>query len=106
MSHKEVFWFKLGLDTGTLLKISSVTNFDKLDKVPIHNLGEERSVGFINHELGLRGKSNLECASRQMILNKSKDLLTPIDLHKFKKPAQTIKEITLKWNEKMKAMEA
>ena len=40
-------------DTGTLLKISSVTNFDKLDKVPIHNLGEERSVGFINHELGL-----------------------------------------------------
>ena len=27
-------------------------NSDK-DTVPIHNLGEERSVGFINHELGL-----------------------------------------------------
>ena len=92
-------------DTGTLLKLSSVNNFEKLDNVAIHNLGEERSVGYINFELGNRS-SNLQCASNQMVLNKGKDLICPKDLYKFKKPAQSIKQIKLQWNEKMKAMEA
>ena len=89
-------------DTGTLLKISSVEIFEKLNKVEIHNLGEERSVGYINYELQIRGKANLECASKQMILNKGRDLIKSQDLSKLKKPAQKIKELKLQWNDKMK----
>ena len=39
------------IDTGSLLKISTASNemMKKLDKVPIHNLAEERSVGLVNY---------------------------------------------------------
>lgn len=94
-------------DTGDLLKISAVTDteMNKLDKVPVHNLSEERSVGFVNYELHIRGRQNLECVSKKMILNKSSDMLQKIDkakLHTFRKPSEEIKEIRLRWNEKMK----
>ena len=56
-------WFGLDADcdTNTLLKISSVDHEElkkKLNKVPIQNLAEERSVGFINYELDI-GEENI-----------------------------------------------
>ena len=52
-------------DTGTVLKICVVgkEKLEQLDKVQIHNLSEERSVGFINYELDILGKQNLEAVS-------------------------------------------
>ena len=76
---------------------------NKLDKVPVHNLSEERSVGFVNYELHIRGRHNLECVSKKMILNKSSDMLQKIEkakLHMFRKPSEEIKEIRLRWNAK------
>ena len=89
-------------DTGTILKIEGISQAKrmKLMKAPIHNLNEERSVGFINYEISIRGKQYLEVASRKMIINKSSDLLDQMDasdINKFSKPATTIKEIKLKW---------
>ena len=68
-------------DTGHLLKMSSISERDmeKLDKVPVHNLGEERSVGYVNYELHIRGKRHLECVSKKMILKKSADILETFD---------------------------
>ena len=96
-------------DTGTLLKVSEVNDEAKrrkLNQVPVHNLNEERSVGFINYELNIRGKQCLESASKKMILNKGKDLLQgkqPDEMKKFRKPAIQIKEIKLQWKSKIKA---
>ena len=42
----------------------------KLNQAPIHNLHEERSVGWVNHELTIRGKQHLESVSRKLIINK------------------------------------
>ena len=47
----------------------------KLDKVPIHNLAEKRSVGLVNYGIQLRGKDNISTVSRKVILNKSFYLL-------------------------------
>ena len=71
------------------------------------NLGEERNVGFLNYELDIRGKQNLEAASCKMVLNKSADLISKsVESFKtFRKPAAAIKEIRLAWNKKMKEME-
>ena len=68
---------KANESTGTLLKISAASEAEKqkLNKAPIHNLNEERSVGFITHEVSIRGPDQLEPASKKMILNKSIDLL-------------------------------
>ena len=89
-------------DTGTILKIEGISQAKrmKLMNAPIHNLNEERSVGFINYEISIRGKQYLEAASRKMIINKSSDLLDQMDasdINKFSKPATAIKEIKLKW---------
>ena len=96
-------------DTGTVLKISKLSkeNLLQLDQVQIHNLGEERSVGFLNYEIDIRGKQNLEAASRKMVLNKSADLVSKSNesFRKFRKPAAEIKEVKLAWNKKMKEME-
>ena len=48
---------------------------EKLDKVAIHNLSEERSVGLVNYGIQIRGKNNLSTVSRNIVLNKSFDLL-------------------------------
>ena len=58
---------------STTFKISSATNeeLQKFDTTATHNLGEERSVGLMNYEFGIRGKSNLETSSQKLILNKS-----------------------------------
>ena len=104
-----IFGFGPDAEKGTvnLLKIATVSEseMEKLDKVPVHNLGEERSIGFVNFELHIRGRQNLECVSKKMVLNKSSDILQKMDktrLYMFRKPSEDIKEIRLEWNEKMK----
>ena len=80
-----VFGHQKDDDTKTVLKISNLDqdSLNKLNKVPIHNLGEERAVGMINHELQIRGKPFLETCSRNMVLNRSQDLIKKS--HSFKK---------------------
>ena len=99
---------KKDADTETVTKISILTeeNIKNLDNVQIHNLSEERSVGYVNYELGIRGKQNLEAASRKMVLNKSVDLITKSGdkFKKFKKPAAEIKELKVTWNKMMKEL--
>ena len=96
-------------DTGPILEIRSLngSEIDKLDNAPVHNLAEERSVGFLNHEISIRGKRNLEAASKKMVLNKSADLVfnNSGDFRKFTERAKQIKEIKLEWNKKMQALE-
>ena len=95
----------------TTFKISAATENEliKLNSTSVHNLGEERSVGSINHELGIRGKRNLEAASKKHVLNKSFDLLERSgklsDFANFRKAADDIKFMRIEWNEKMKKME-
>ena len=64
------------MDTKTLLKISNLDKeqLKECDSVQIHNLWEERSVGLFNYEINIRDKSELETASRCMVL-KSADIL-------------------------------
>ena len=63
--------------TGTLFKISTASKDEKekLDKTATTNLHEERSVGFLNYEISVHGRQNLEAASKKMVLNKSFDLV-------------------------------
>ena len=81
---------------------------EKLDKVPIHNLAEKRSVGLVNYGLQIRGKNSLSTVSRNVILNRSFDLL-PTDAlantQKWRKPVHDIQFICAKWNVKMKKYE-
>ena len=78
-----------------------------LNQVQIHNLSQERSVGFVNFELEIRGKQNLESVSRKMVLIKSADLTinNSFDFRKYRKPAVEIKELKFQWNQKMKVLE-
>ena len=96
-------------DTGTVTKISTLSEekMEILDNVQTHNLGQERNVGFVNYELGIRGKHNLEAASRKMVLNKSADLISHSgsQYKKFRKQAAEIKELKVSWNRKMKGLE-
>ena len=100
---------KANENTGTLLKISSVTDEAKrrkLNRAAIHNLNEERSVGFINYEIHIRGKQCLESASKKMVINRSIDLLEtsePVKIKKFWKPSKGNKDIKMQWKEKIKA---
>ena len=61
----------------------------------------------MNYELGIRGKQNLEAASRKMVLNKYVNLITNSGdkFKKFRKPAAEIKELKVTWNKKMKELE-
>ena len=63
---------------------------EQLNKASVHNLTKERSVGSTNNEINIRGKQNLESVSRNLILNKSFDLIENNLEHfnKFRKPAQ------------------
>ena len=51
-------------DTKTVLKIAELNEqqLQQLNNVPIQNIGEERSVGLFNYEIGLRGKRNTDAA--------------------------------------------
>ena len=60
---------KANEDTKTLLKVSTVKGQkkQKLQQLPIHNLNEERSVGFVNYEIQIRGKRHLSSVSTKMV---------------------------------------
>ena len=98
-------------DPSKTFKISAASEeeIQKLNKTSVHNLGEERSVGSINFELGIRGKRNLESASKKLLLKKSFDLLENSgklsEFRKFRKAANDIKAMKINWNAKMKRME-
>ena len=95
-------------ETGTVLKLSKLgqEKIKAMDNVQIHNLGEERNVGFINYQLDVRGKDNLEAVSRKLVLNKSGALnLSSRNFRKFRKPAAEIQEYKLSWNAQMEEME-
>ena len=93
-------------DTGKKLKICKVKD-DVLQKLDDHvqtsNIGEERNVEIFTYEVAIRGKKNLESASRKVLLNRSKDLLEekPNEYRKFRKEANIVKEIRNEWDKKM-----
>ena len=96
MQKGDIFGFadEANDDTGTVLKIS--------------NLGEEGSVGFVNYEIGIREKVNINCVSKKMVLNKSFDLFQTKNTQSFKRFApivQEIKDLKMQWNDKMKALQ-
>ena len=81
----------------------------KIDQgqVQVHNLGEENTVGCVNYKLKIRGKPNLDCALRKIVLNRSVDLYNKIDSKKvlsLKKETDEIKIVKNEWN-KMRALE-
>ena len=74
-----VFCFGQNKDdnTGSLLKIGNVSEGDLklLNKAPVTNLGEERTVGAVQYEIAIRGKMCLQSISKNIVLNKSFDLI-------------------------------
>ena len=75
VQHGKIFGFGPNSedDTENLLKISSVSGAkkQKLDKAPVTNFSEERSVEYINYELkSIRGRKELESASKKMTIKK------------------------------------
>jgi hypothetical protein len=58
------------IDTGTVLEICTTDN-EKSIKLDHVALVSERSVGMINYELSIRGKSYLNTAPRMTVLNKN-----------------------------------
>ena len=96
-------------ETKTVLKISHLDeeSLKKVNKAPIHNLGEERAVGMINYELQIRGKPNLNTSSRNLVLNKSLDIIKQNYTFKlFKKPKEEIAVLRQEWSAKMKALDS
>ena len=69
----------------------------------MYNLNEERSMGFINYKIHIRGKQCLEPASKKMIINKSIDLLETSEQVQIKKFRKSSKNIKMQWKEKIKA---
>lgn len=78
-----------------------------LKGVPVHNLAEERAVGFVNYELGVRGSSHLNVASSTMVKKQSADLVQEVgfeSLKEHRKTAVAIKQVKLKWNDKQRLL--
>ena len=52
-------------DTGSVLRISRLGETEiehrSQSKVPVHNVGKERNVGFFNYEIEFRGKKCSIC---------------------------------------------
>ena len=55
-------------DTGTICKVATAdgSKHQKLEKAPIHNLKEEKSVGEVNYELHIRGREHLQSSVQQI----------------------------------------
>ena len=108
----KIFGFGPEAESPTVtFKVSAATDeeLQKLNLTAVHNLGEERSVGSINYELGIRGKGNLETSSKKLLLSKSFDLLEKSgklsEYKSFRKASQDIQLMKIEWNNKMKRME-
>ena len=99
-------------EATTTFKVCNATDeeMEKLNLASVHNLSEERSVGHINFELGIRGHRNLEASSKKLVLNKSFDLIDKSGslekFRKFRSAANDIKLLKVEWNQKMKRLEA
>ena len=67
---------KVNENTDTIVKVCELNEGKrrKIDDTPLHNIKEERNVGFINYEVKIRGKKELESASN-LVINKSIDIL-------------------------------
>ena len=89
-----LFGFGPKAHTGTLLKISSVTDEAKrrkLNRAATHNLNEGEKCEFHQLHDTYTGKQCLESASKKMIINKNIDLLEtsePVEIKKFRKPSK------------------
>ena len=46
-----------------------------MEKAVVHYLADEQSVGSFNNEIKMRGKRDIEIASKKLVLNKSFDLV-------------------------------
>ena len=56
-------------ETGCVLKLSSLHDKSILSDTPIHNLAEERNVGFLNNKLNLRGQKQFNLRQAYRILS-------------------------------------
>ena len=65
--------FSFGNHKETELTVASMDE-NKLNSAPINNLDAERSVGYINYELKIRGAKNLKTASAAHVTGKSAQL--------------------------------
>ena len=96
-----IFGFGKNASSDTPKNVAKISTMYKeeleiLDKnVQTHNIGEERNVGIINYELKIRGKENIDAVSRQLVLNRSADLIKQYacSFIRFKKEAKLIQEI-------------
>lgn len=102
----DVFGFgPFDLDSEKLVTRHDMT---KLNQVPINNLDSERAVGSINHELSLRGATQLQAASDSLVKNRSFDLieLKPVGEYKnYIAKAKSVNLLVKNWKEKQLEME-
>ena len=87
---------KVNENTDSVLKVCELNEGKrrKVNDTPLHNIKEERNVGFINYEVKVRGKKELESPSK-LVINKRIDILmesSPSDVKSYGKPAQKIKK--------------
>ena len=65
----------------------------------VHNIGEEKSVGFFNHEISICSKRSVDSASRKMVLNMSHNIIgCSRSFRTFSRPGNQIKVVKGKWN--------
>ena len=104
--------FEFGEKVRPSTSALSTMDSEKLDNAPIHNLGAERSVGFINYELSRRGSKQLGAASSSQVKHRALDLLEKKESGSFKqysslsKQGSQLSEIKLQWSKKQTELQA
>ena len=75
-----------------------------MNKAAVHNLNEERSVGFINYKIHLRGKTMLEIFIKKYGNQQKHRFVRKLtqDIKGNLKPAQEVKQIKMQWKEKIR----
>ena len=83
---------------------------EMLEKVPIHNLDAERSLGFVNYKLSWRGAKQLASASAAQVKAKSADLIEQRQPGSFRSCGSLVRkggmipDIMLAWNNKQEEL--
>ena len=102
-----VFGFGPDADKECSTKVSDQDQ-EKLKCAPINNLDPERSVGYINYELGIRGAKQLGAASSALVKGKGHKLIERLVMDKkyVKMAAKDgeVVEIMKKWSESQQKM--
>ena len=83
-------------------------NMEQLNQAPINNMSSERAVGSINHELGVRGRKEINAASSAFLKGKSYDLveLKPAsEFLKYKNFVKPFNNLVSDWNNKQSELE-